>query len=127
MAESIEAKEIGEKLSRALRLWAGILISPIAAAIQLQTLWLTSEYGCQTADFTWNHVVSISALIVSAVGVAIAVSEYRKWAHAGDNSGPEHDSRRRFMAMVGLMSSALFTVLIFALWLPTIMGVPCGK
>ena len=127
MAESIEAKEIGVTPSRVLPLWGGILISPIAWAIQLQALWLTSEYGCITSDFTWNHVVSVCALIVSAIGVAFAVSEHRKWDHAGDNSGPDHDSRRRFMSMVGLMSSALFTVLIIALWLPTLTGVPCGK
>ena len=45
----------------------------------------------------------------------------------GDNARFEAGSRRRFMAMVGVMSGALFTLVIFAQWLPTLLGVPCDK
>ncbi len=127
MSGAIEAKEIGVKPSKALRLWAGIFLSPIAAALQIQTLWLTSEYGCVTNDFKWNHIASAIALLITAIGIVFAVSEYRKWKHAGTNSSGEPDSRRRFMSFVGLMSSALFTAVILTIWLPTIMGVPCAK
>ena len=104
-----------------------MLLPPIAWAVQLQAMWLTSEYGCYTSDFLWNHVVSITGLVVSAIGWYIAYAEYREWAAIGDNAMHDPRSRRRFMAMVGVMTGALFTVLIFAQWLPTLLGVPCDK
>ena len=127
MGDPVEAKEIGTQPSRALWLWAGIFLSPVAAAVQLQTVWLTSEYGCFTNDFRWNHVASVAALVVSASGIVIAISEYRKWKRAGDSSSGDADSRRRFMSVMGLMSSTLFTLVVVAIWLPTLMGVPCGR
>lgn len=128
MAEKAKAKEEDRlEPATAFRLWIGMLLPPVAWAIQLQAMWLTSEYGCETSDFMWNHVVSITGLVVSAVGTFVAYSEYRKWAPAGDNARFELGSRRRFMAMVGVMSGALFTVVIFAQWLPTLLGVPCDK
>jgi len=35
--------------------------------------------------------------------------------------------RKRFMGIIGFALSILFAVVIFAQWLPTIVGVPCGK
>jgi hypothetical protein len=113
--------------ARAFRLWIGMLLPPIAWIAQLQTLWLTSEYGCFTSDFLWNHVVSIVALIISAIGGYIAYLEYREWSAIGSNEKFDVRSRRRFMAMVGVMTGALFTTIIFAQWLPTLLGVPCDK
>lgn len=128
MAEKAKAKEEDRlEPATAFRLWIGMLLPPVAWAIQLQAMWLTSEYGCETSDFMWNHVVSITGLVISAVGTFVAYSEYRKWAPAGDNARFELGSRRRFMAMIGVMSGALFTVVIFAQWLPTLLGVPCDK
>jgi len=31
------------------------------------------------------------------------------------------------MSALGLLTGTLFSILIFAQWLPTILGVPCGK
>lgn len=128
MAEKAKAKlEDNVEPGTAFRLWIGMLLPPVAWAIQLQAMWLTSEYGCFTSDFMWNHVVSIAGLVVSLIGTFIAYMEYRKWEPAGDNARFEAGSRRRFMAMVGVMSGALFTLVIFAQWLPTLLGVPCDK
>ena len=127
MAERTKENEERVEPARALRLWIGMLLPPVAWSVQLEAMWLTSEYGCYTSDFLWNHVVSLTGLIVSAIGWYIAYAEYREWAAIGDNAMHDARSRRRFMAMVGVMSGALFTVLIFAQWLPTILGVPCDK
>ena len=128
MAEKAKAKlEDNVEPGTAFRLWIGMLLPPVAWAIQLQAMWLTSEYGCFTSDFMWNHVVSITGLVVSAIGMLIAYLEYRKWEQVGDNARFEAGSRPRFMAMVGVMSGALFTLVIFAQWLPTLLGVPCDK
>jgi hypothetical protein len=114
-------------IGAALRLWIGILLPPIAWGVQLQSVYLASEFGCLTSDFTWNHVLSALTLVVALVGGVIAWFE---WVAAGattEAEGVDRMSRRRFMALIGILSSALFSVTIVAQWLPTLMSVPCGK
>ena len=112
---------------RDLAYWVGILLPPIAWSIQLQTIYLTSEFGCYTSDFLWNHIVSVAMLVLSILGGFIA---YTKWRALGSGTHTSADSpidRKRFMAIGGILLSVLFTLLIFAQWLPTLMGVPCEK
>ncbi len=127
MSETIKAEPAKLDIGTAFRLWVGLLLPPAVWAIQLQVLWLTSEYGCVTADFTWNHVTSVAALLFSLAGVWIAFGEWRAAGGGTDDDNATQRSRRRFMALVGILGGALFTVLIFAQWLPTLVGVPCDK
>lgn len=110
-----------------LWLWLGFLLPPAVWAIQLQTVYLTSEAGCKSGDFTANHLVSIFAILFSIAGGAIS---WRNWLETGKgwkSEAADAVSRSRFMAILGMLTSALFTLLIFAQWLPTILGVPCDK
>jgi hypothetical protein len=127
MSESVEAKPKKIDTGIAFRLWVGMLLPPAAWAVQLQSLYMTSEFGCRSSNFTLNHVVVVAALALSLLGGAIA---WREWLASGANEeaeGGDRLSRRRFMSMLGILTAALFTVLIFAQWLPTLMGVPCDK
>ena len=105
------------------RLWMGMLLPPAAALTLLQALYLTSEYGCTTSDFTRNHIVVVAAFVVSLIGWALAWREWTKSRDADTAQGMRH----RFMALIGVMAGALFSLLILAQWLPTLMGVPCDK
>jgi len=127
MAKTIKAKPSALDKGRTLRLWIGLLLPPIAWSVQLQSLYLTSEYGCYTSDFTWNHVVVIVALVFSLLGWAIAGREWSASGRGTADDGGDGMSRGRFMATLGLLSGALFSIVIFAQWLPTLMGVPCDK
>ena len=127
MAE-LHAKDVGESAERGLPLWIGMLLPPVAWAVQVQALWLTSEYACNTANFLWNHVVSVVALVVSAAGGLVAYIERKKLGPKGSSeTNDDPVMRRRFMAMIGILTGALFTMVIFAQWLPTLLGVPCSK
>ena len=122
-----KAEKKGVDAGTALKLWLGMLLPPAAWLIQLQTLWLTSEYGCFTLDFRWNHVASAAALLISAAGWFVAYTEFSQCKAEPTNDDDQPPSRRRVMSLVGLMTGALFTLLIIASWVPTLMGVPCNK
>jgi hypothetical protein len=118
--------EFSEKRGQ-LGLWVGLLLPPAAWAIQLQTVYLTSQYGCKYMDFLPNHLVSIFALLLAVIGGVVA---WRNWIETGKKWKSEEASpidRSRFMAILGMLTGALFTLLIFAQWLPTILAVPCDK
>jgi hypothetical protein len=126
MSENVKTDEPAPP-AKALNLWIGMLLPPIVWAAQLQTLWLTSEYGCFTSSFKWNHLVSIISLVLSAFGTWLAFSEYKRWGADQEDDSSDPRSRRRFMAMLGILTGLLFTIVIFAQWLPTLLGVPCDK
>jgi hypothetical protein len=108
-------------------LWLGFLLPPIFWAIQLQTVYLTSEAGCLSGDFMANHLVSIFAILFSIVGGAIS---WRNWLETGKGWKSEQANsadRSRFIAILGMLNAGLFALLIFAQWLPTLLGVPCDK
>jgi ABC-type uncharacterized transport system YnjBCD permease subunit len=127
MARTIETTKQNEAPGRMFWLWVGMLLPPTAWAAQLQALYLTSEFGCFTSDFFWNHVVSVVALVLSIFG---GFTAWREWKSAGSNTEDEGGnplSRKRFMSMIGILTGSLFTAVIFAQWLPTLLGVPCDK
>jgi hypothetical protein len=108
-------------------LWVGLLLPPLAWITQLQTVYLTSEYGCATSDFLWNHIASAVAIVLSMIGGIIA---WRHWQAGGgqtDNESALPKDRKQFMALLGILTGVLFTLVIFAQWLPTLFGVPCDK
>ena len=123
----VRAETVTADPRRAFRLWLGLLLPPGIWAIQFQTVYLTSEWACYAMDHTWNHVASIAALVISLFGVWVAYSEWKAAGGGTEIESSDPETRRRFMAILALMTGALFTALIFATWLPTLTGVPCSK
>jgi hypothetical protein len=125
MSES-KARSDRPAVSDTLKLWIGMLLAPIAWSLQVEVLYLTSEYGCHASNFTLNHLVSIAALVMAILGAAMA---WRGLAidTADSEESDVRSSRSRFMALVGVLTSVLFSLLIVAQWLPTLVGVPCDK
>jgi len=127
MAKKHKAETVPADPSRARRLWIGILLPPLVWAAQMQTIYLTSEWACYAKDYSWNHAVSIASLVLSVVGIWVAYSEWKAAGGGTEDENSDQDTRRRFMAILGMLLGSLFTALIFAQWLPTAMGVPCSK
>ena len=107
--------------------WIGILLPPVAWAAQLQAVYLTSEKACGDLDFSWNHIVSAVALAAAIIGGAIAWGYWPGGDYQATKESGKPATRKRFMGIIGFALSILFAVVIFAQWLPTIVGVPCGK
>lgn len=119
-------KDFSEKRGQ-FWLWLGFLLPPLAWAAQLQIVYLLSEAGCGSGNFLPNHIVSGAALIFSVCGGLVS---WHNWVKAGGewkSEAAEPLARSRFMAILGVLTGALFTLVIFAQWLPTILGVPCDK
>ena len=120
------SKRTDEKVSP-LMLWAGFLLPPLAWSIHLEVLYLLSDYGCSNNNFAANHFASAAFLIVSLIGAGIAWSNWQRSGAVWPDDSSGAIPRSRFMSVLGLLTGALFSLLIFAQWLPTILGVPCGK
>jgi uncharacterized membrane protein len=108
-------------------LWIGFILPPLAWAIEMESMWLTTEWGCDKSDFKWNHVVAIAALLISVIGVFIAWTQGKSGSKTPEATTIETARTRDFMSIVATVLGVLFTMLIFAQYIPTLMGVPCSK
>ena len=123
MAKHLEEPGVAGEFS----LWAGLLLPVVAWSIYLEALYLLSGYGCQHGNFAANHVAAVLALGTSLFGGAVSFKNLKGAGVQWPDQQPEPLIRSRFMAVLGILTSALLSVLIFAQWLPTLLGVPCDK
>lgn len=106
-------------------LLVGVLLAPLAWAGQQQTLYTMVSWACQSGHAVAMHLVSIAALAIASVGALVA---WRNWTRAGraepDGEGGA-EGRSRFLAVLGLTSSAFFFLVICAQWIATFVLHPC--
>jgi hypothetical protein len=88
--------------------WTGVLASPIAWGIDLVVCYALVKWSCGHRSEAVMHVMTVAALGVMAGG---AWTSWRALTLASSE-------RERFVAKLGLLSSALFMILVVAIALP---------
>ena len=103
-------------------LWIGLLLAPTAFLLNLEFAYLVAGWGCKQASMppAALHLVHAVCLLLVCIGGLIAWRQWRavgpRWP--GEAGGPE--GRTRFMAGLGLATSAFFALAIVAQWIPSI-------
>jgi hypothetical protein len=109
------------------RLWAGVLVGPLAMLTQLQANYSLVLWACKTGG-TWSlHLVSLLALAATAAAGLVAWRDFRAAGAEWDDDGAGVMPRSRFMAAVGVMTSALFALVILAQWAAVFLYDPCQR
>lgn len=107
------------------RQWAVNLVPPLAALLDLQVTYSLVDHACRTGDTLTGHLVHAGFLLLTLVMGGVA---WLSWSDAGAiaaTAGGDPAARSRFMALVGLMISALSALTVAAQWLPTFFLHPC--
>jgi hypothetical protein len=101
------------------QLWIGMIGGPVLWLIQFQTIYTVAGWGCALhSKFPLYLASGFFFLLVVVSGLLAA----RHLNQAG--AGPVA-KRTRFMALVGIMSSALSLLVITSQGIATIMLSPC--
>jgi hypothetical protein len=95
-----------------LKLWAGILIGPIAWTIQLLLSYPIAQLTCH-AGFASQHPAALHSISVAAL-IAIGGGAFLSW----QMHRQEVPEREQFMARLGLLTCALFALVVLATWVP---------
>jgi hypothetical protein len=106
-------------------LWFGLLAGPVAWGAQLQLVYVLATPVCAGDSSMLLHVTSLALLFLAFAGGAVA---WRAHLVAGPDEArlaSEPAGRTSFMAMLGLLSSALFALTIVAQWLAVVFLDPC--
>jgi hypothetical protein len=110
-----------------LTLWAGVLLAPLAWFLHQQVSYLLVYAACESGSLVGFSVWSVIMLLLVGGSGFVA---WRAWDHAGRGWGETGDrdlDRTRFLALLGLMGCGLFSVLIAAQWIPTLLVGPCTR
>lgn len=103
------------------KLWAGVLIGPIAWALHLQISYMLVPWACENGWQFIMHLVTLGSLGLAIVGGLIAWSNLKRTGM--QNGGNEGSSR--FLAYTGLLSSGLFMAVIIAQGIPNFIVSAC--
>lgn len=109
----------------ALVLWSVVLGPPILLLANLQLAYMMVPWACVRGVRWPLHIVPPVMLLLAA---GVAMLAWRVWRRAGeDDHGASPAARTRFMATVGLLGVALFTLAILAQWIPIFVLGPCQR
>jgi hypothetical protein len=97
-----------------LPLWTGILAGPFAWAFDLCVSYALVKWTCSTQRQIVLLMMTPAALGVVAAGAVVSWLALRRTAAGSSTGGGDPRERARFMAVLGLASSALFAVAILA-------------
>jgi hypothetical protein len=119
-------------------LWFGLLAGPIAWSIYFLVGYGLTEFVCKLGQLEFRiwGLAALSAIIMGLTLVALLVTlyagflAYRNWQRVKEDepeevqpSPPEENSR--FLALVGLLLSGLFSLVILLTGIPTFFLSPC--
>jgi hypothetical protein len=107
-----------------LALWTSVLGGPFVFLLNLEVNYVMVDWACNTGNDWALHVVHFVALVLSAACALLGLALLgRMRANATDSGGS--DSRSRLLAMLGILSGALFAVSILAQWIPVMVLGTC--
>jgi hypothetical protein len=111
------------------RLWSGIFAGPIAWTLQMTISYPIAQLSCH-ADYRSQHpatlqLIGVAALVVIALGVLMSFSVLRTIPRDAPSDGGHSRDRAKFMALYGLASAALFSLLVIATAMPSFVVHAC--
>ena len=109
----------------ALALWTGILAGPVAWLLQMQTSYALVPWACATGHVFVLHLVTLAGLLIAAAGAWLAWRDWRRFGKEWPKGKGGPQMRRRFMAVLGLLTSVMFFLVILAQGIPSFILNPC--
>lgn len=108
-----------------LALWAAVLAAPLAWMLGLNAGYALVLVACAGGSMLPLHLVSFVTLLLALGGGWVAMREWRRTAAEGQLEAAGTLPRSRFMAALGLLTSALFGLAIVAQWAANLFLHPC--
>jgi hypothetical protein len=107
------------------RLWVANLLGPLASLAGLQLAYMLADHACKSGELWPVHLAHLACLGLAVAGGMIGYREWLRWRHepGGEQGGPE--GRSHFMAIVGVLASAMAALVIVAQWSAVAFFRPC--
>jgi hypothetical protein len=110
-----------------MRLWMPLVVPPLIFLTLQSVNYALEPWACANQIVYPLHVSAALALLIAIAGAALS---WREWQSVGGklpDDKAEADSRIGFLAVLGLMVSALSIFAILALWATQLVVTPCVR
>ena len=100
-------------------LWSGLVGAPLVWMVTLTVAFGLTPWACTRQHARVLHIVTVLGI---AAALAAGMASWRAWAAVGRrrDDGPG-ETRQRFMAGLGVATSALFALVILAMEVPVLL------
>ena len=110
-----------------MSLIAGLLVGPFVVLLNQEIIYASNMWVCGKG-MSWSlHIIPVLSLVMTLAAAYVA---HRDWTDLGrgirDNDATIVE-RSRFLALLGMGSSALSALLIVAMWLTIFVFGPCMR
>lgn len=106
--------------------WFGVLAPPLAMLLNVNLGYALVVWSCAARTRVLLHAEIAVLVIISLTAGFVAHHEWRRHGGGGeadDSGGPA--ARTRFLGVMGMGSSALFTLILIWQWLANVYLTPC--
>jgi hypothetical protein len=104
-------------------LWTGAVTAPVAWAIQFLIIYALVPHVCKVGASKSLHITSLTFIIIGIMAGVLS------WWNLGQKEHSFEEERESiiFMGRLGIMTSALFTLIMLAQVIPTFFIDPCWQ
>jgi hypothetical protein len=106
--------------------WFGLLAPPLAMLTNVSLGYALVPWSCAAESRVLLHAEIAVLVLISVAGGVVAHREWKRFGGGGepdDAGGP--GARTRFLGVLGIGSSVLFTLILLAQWLANAYLTPC--
>jgi hypothetical protein len=112
-------------LGRGGRQWLAVLVPAMAMLVHVGLGYAVVNWACAKGSRTLVHVTAALTLLAAMAAGLAARGEWRRGGGRRTDAEPDAAARARFLGVLGMASSALFSVTIVAQWIANVYLAPC--
>ncbi|HZQ62197.1 MAG TPA: hypothetical protein VFC24_12655 [Casimicrobiaceae bacterium] len=110
---------------RHLHAWPALFVAPVAFAVNLGVTYPLVPWVCAHQQAGVLHVAEIVFLLVGLFGVWHGWRLWRAHRAAPGSDAGDHGSQQQFLAIIGTLASAIFSLGIAAQWFTAFVVPAC--
>ena|SRR5437868_8894240 len=121
----IDSQQIVHAGRTPLGLWWSLVAGFLAWGIDISLSYALEQHSCSTGHHYVLHVIDFICLVIALSGLLTGLAEFRKFPGETSEEGGTPLDRAHFQALLGMIFSISFAVVVIAGSIPRWILSPC--
>ncbi len=120
-----QVEQLGAPKVSTTGLWMGILVAPLAWALDEGLSYVIDQHACSTGKYYLVHLITAVCFLLAMSGLLVSWRQLRRVPSGANEDGGSPRDRSWFMARLGILMSVGFALVILAMAVPKVILSPC--